>query len=488
MLEFGEWLPDLPDYENPGITVATNVIPAGKSYKSVSGLTVYSNALSSQCLGAVLARDTSGNTANFVGNSSKLYKLASAAFSDVSKVGGYTVSTDDQWEFTLYGTQVLATQISDPIQTFTVASSTKFADLAAGAPKARHISNMRNFIVVGNTFDATDGNVPHRVRWSAFKDPTSWTVSASTQADYNDLDASKGWVQRIIGGESGVVFQERAISIMSYQGSPLVFRFDEVEKEKGLLAPNGAIKIGNRIFYLGIDGFYMFDGNQSIPIGDTKVNRTFFADLDQTYASKISTAIDFTNQCVFLLYPGSGHVGGRCNKIMVYNYAINRFASISTDLEYLFSAISEGYTLDSLDTVSTSIDALAFSLDSRVWTGNTNLLAAFDSNHKLNYFTGTAMTATLETGETQLTPGNRTDVRRLRPVVDGTSATTTMQVGTRNKLSDTVTWGSSLSLNSTGEFCTRSNARFHRARVSVSGGFNHLQGIQILEAAKAGQR
>jgi hypothetical protein len=33
-IPFGEWLPDLPDYQNPGVTVAKNVIPAGYKNKA----------------------------------------------------------------------------------------------------------------------------------------------------------------------------------------------------------------------------------------------------------------------------------------------------------------------------------------------------------------------------------------------------------------------------------------------------------------------
>ena len=43
MIKFGEWLPDQPDLENRGVTVAQNVIPALEGYRSLNSLGNVSN-------------------------------------------------------------------------------------------------------------------------------------------------------------------------------------------------------------------------------------------------------------------------------------------------------------------------------------------------------------------------------------------------------------------------------------------------------------
>ena len=40
---FGEWLPDLPDLDNPGLTEANNVIPSDGGYKPFRPLTSLSD-------------------------------------------------------------------------------------------------------------------------------------------------------------------------------------------------------------------------------------------------------------------------------------------------------------------------------------------------------------------------------------------------------------------------------------------------------------
>lgn len=489
-IEFGEHLPDLPAFENPGATIAKNVIPLG-SYQPFLSQVVYSNALTARCQGAFSTKDSDGNSVNFAGDATKLYRMSSASYADVSKTGNYTTSQDDMWYFTRYNNRLLATNFLDPIQNFTVNSSSQFSDLAAAAPKARYITTIRSFVLVGNTYDASDGNVPNRVRWCGLGDPTSWPVSATTQADYEDLDVSKGWVRQVVGGEYGVVFQERAISRMTYVGSPAVWQFDEVESGKGTMSPGSVIKVGNIIFYLGLDGFYAFDGNQSIPIGANKVDKTFFSEVDLTYLNRICVSADFDKQIVYWAYPATGNIGGRCNKILCYNFSPNatkRWSVIDgLDIEYLYTSLSEGYTLDSLDTISGSLDALGFSLDSRVWTGENYILSGFNNAHKQVNFTGTPMDALLETTEFQAYPGYRSNVTLIRPIVDG-SGTVTVQMGTRNTQGSSASYANAVSTNSTGDCPVRSNARYHRVRVNISGGFNHAIGIEVLKAARVGTR
>lgn len=487
-IPFAEWLPDQPDHANPGATEAKNVIPAEQSYKQLNGLNIHSSALAARAQGAVAAIDSSGNIYDFVGTSTKLYKLETdATFTDVAQVGGYTTAADGYWNFQQWGDDILATNFDDPIQTYTLGVSTKFADLHATAPQARYITQVRDFVVVGNTYDATDGNVPNRVRWSAIGDPTaSWAVSASTQADYEDLNSAKGWVQGVVGGEYGVVFQESAISRMTYVGSPAVFQFDEVESERGCYIPRSIVQVGHLIFYISEDGFYVFNRESSTPIGAGKVDKTFFNDFDENYKDRVTAAADPINKLIIWAYPSTSATSGNPDKLIIYNWKDNRWSHAEVTTEMIFTSESLGYTLEDLDVITTDLDALPFSLDSRAWTGGSRLLSAFNTDHKMCFFNGSALSGVIETAEFQLYKGNRANLTRLLPIVDGT---TTVQVGTRNLHTDSVSWTAAVSPNSTtGECDVRSNARYHRVRVNTSGSFNHAQGVEIVSASKAGRR
>jgi hypothetical protein len=213
--------------------------------------------------------------------------------------------------------------------------------------------------------------------------------------------------------------------------------------------------------------------------------------VDLSYLGRICATADFDKQIIYWAYPATGNTGGRCNKILCYNFSPNakkRWSFIEgLDIEFLYTSLSEGYTLEGLDAISSSLDALSFSLDSRVWTGENYILSGFNNAHKQINFTGTAMDAVLETMELQAFPGNRANVSLIRPVVDG-SATVTVQMGTRDTQGDSVSYANAVSVNQTGDCPVRSNARYHRVRVNISGDFNHAEGVDILRVTKAGQR
>ncbi|MFA7256047.1 MAG: hypothetical protein WC047_00530 [Kiritimatiellales bacterium] len=481
----------MPVHDNAGATVANNVIPHGDSYKQFPGLSIYSGALGARCQGAASGRDNDGNVYLFAGDASKLYRISTTTWGDVSVGGGYSCANDSNWNFTQWGEQLLAAQVGDPVQTFTMGTSSTFASLSASAPQARYIGVVRDFVVVGNTYDTSDGSIPFRVRWSAIGDPTDWTVSSTTQSDFQDLNSANGWVQGVVGGEYGIIFQERAITRMTYVGSPAVFQFDEIEAGYGTNAPGSICKIGTMTAYLGEDGFYMFDGTRSTPISHNMVSKTFYSDLDQAYLYRISSVVDPINQVIFWVYPGASNDSGTPNRVIMFNYAQNsqkRWSVADITLEFIARlAIPTSYTLDSLDSVSASLDSLEFSLDSRVWIDNTISLSAFNTDHKLCFFSGTALDATIETGEVEITPGKRTRLSRIRPMVDGGSSVT-MQIGTRNALTESVTWSAETAPNATGDVEVRNNARYHRARVKVSGGFTHAQGVDIVEISEGGSR
>ena len=485
LIQLGEWMPDLPDYLNPGATTIKNAIPGKNSYLPLGSLESFTAAAGATVLSGVGVKDDAGNTADFAGSAANLYKLATDnTWSTVSISGGYSTGARDTWNWTQWGEQVLATNFADAIQEYTLGTSSLFAVLAAGAPRARYITVVKDFVMVGNTYDATDGNVPYRVRWCAIGDPTDWTVSATTQADYQDMESAYGAVQGVVGGTYGAVFQEKAVSRLTYVGSPSVFSIDRVERALGLFIPTSLATLGQTSFYIAEDGFYAFTYDRSEPIGAERVDKTFFRDLNPSFRYRLRSAIDPINKLVIWAYPSNDSLGDP-DKLIIFNWAINRWSSAEVECEALFQFLSLGYTLEGLDTIGTNIDLFTISLDSRIWQGGDLALAAFNASHELASFTGTVLSAVLETNEFQLFDGYKSLISRVRPIVDNA---VTIQVGVRSRDQDDVTWGAAASQNASGNCTVRSNGFRHRLRMNTNGDFTHAQGFELLEAAKRGRR
>lgn len=477
-VRFGEWMPDLPDKDNPGATVAENVIPLASSYGSFASQVVYSNALTAMARGAIAVRGSDGAAYNFAGDASKLYKMATASWADVSKALGYATGSEERWEFSQYGNTLIATNYSDTPQAWTLGSSSAFADLAGTPPKGRTVAAVRDFVMFGNITDAT-GTSPNAVRWCAIDDPTSWTIGTN-QADRQVLP-NAGFVRKVVGGEYAVILCENSIYRATYVGSPIVFQFDEVAQNRGCVSQGSVASVGNLVFFLSDDGFYLFDGNQAVPIGANKVDKTFWADVDQSYLYRISTVVDPINKMVFWSYPGAGSSSGTPNKIIAYNWQAQRWSTVNQECEMIYRSMTEGYTLETIDALIGNPDTGAYadvSIDSRQFTGGKIIFSCFDTAHKLNNFTGAAKVATVETAEVQLAPGRRAVVNNTRPMYDG-AGTATVTIGTRNTPNAAVSYGTATSQNSDGECNLFAEARYHRARVQTSGEFDFLYGLEF---------
>lgn len=464
------------------------MLPAANSYRPLPAFSPYSTALAGRAQGAFATKRPDGGGANFAGDATKLYRLDGTGWLDASRLEGgpYGTGADGGWSFAQFGDLVIAANYVDACQKFPLTGgATRFAPLGGNPPNARFVATVRDFLVLGRIAGA-----PNRLRWSAIDDAESWAIDPATQADQQELPDG-GWIQGVVGGEFGTVFQERSIKRMTYVGAPVVFQFDEIGRNVGATIEGSIAAWENLCFFVHSTGFYSLLGAQSLePIGDGRVDRWFWNDIDQSYLYRVSATVDQVNKLYVLSYPGAGNAGGTPNRLLIYNWAVGRWSRAEVELELLYTGLSQaGYTLDGLDAVSGSLDALGFSLDSPVWSGVGRLfLAGFDPAHRMGYFTGPAMAATVDTPELQLFAGRRALLRALRPVVDGGQPT--VRVGTRDRATDPVAWGPATAATPAGLCPVRASGRYHRARIALPAGaaWTHIQGIDELQARPEGRR
>jgi hypothetical protein len=494
-----EWKPDLPSVGSGYSVNVRNVIPrTPETFGPFPDFQSYaSSPLAARCQGAVSVLDSAGNVHTFAGTATKLYQMtvAGPTFSDVSGAA-YSCATDEHWSYTLFGDNVIAANIGDSIQSFVLGTSSAFANLSSAAPKARYVATVKGWLMAANTTDPIDGVVPWRTWWSAYNDPTSWptpgtAAAAEAQSDFNDTVGDGGWIQGIVGNlgtADAALFFEHAVWRVVYSGPPAIFTFSPAEGVRGTPAPDSIVQMGALVYYLGEDGFYVFDGTSSLPIGANKVDRFFFADVDQSYLFRIVGAVDPVNKLIVWAYPGSGHTQGNPNRLLVYNWFTQSWSIGYLETETIFRTLTFGYSLDGLDMLSSSLDALSFSLDSRAYTGGNLVLGGFNLSHTMGYFSGSALAPIVDTEEVQPFLGQRTFVRNARPIVDG-AVTPSVAIGTRTTSEATATFGAASAMNSLGWCPLRSNGQYTRARLTVPAAsvFNHIQGVE-LDCDPAGAR
>lgn len=476
MIRFGEWLPDQPELENPGALEALNCVPLpGDSYGPWRALEEVGNALTARCRGALSARGIGGTIFVTAGDATKLYQWDGDSWNDVSRLvgGAYAVATEDMWSLTQFGDTVVAVNGTDAAQKWTIGSSSNYAALGGSPPIGRFVTTIKDFVQIARISGAKN-----KLQWSAINNAEGWTVGTN-QSDEQELPDG-GQIMGQAGGEYGHIWTERCIYRQTYIGSPAIFQFDRVSEQLGCCAENSIATYQQMSFFLDWDGFHLISGDGIRAIGDQKVDKFFWADVNLAYLYRVQSAIDPVSQRYVVIYPSKLSPDGTPDSVLSYSWTLDRWSRAQMSIDYLFRFLSGvSFHTDNIDTIIGDTDATSFLLDSNQFlgTGGANF-AAFSTNKKLATFEGDTLEATIDTTEAQVTPGRQTFIREVWPYCDG--GTVSVKLGTRDLPTSAATFSDAVAVNSVGFAPFRSRARYHRARVIVAAGgtWTSAQGVQ----------
>ena len=473
------------DPTTPGVlTDCINFIPTEKGMAGgptpvtgVNGLA----ALAAECRGAAVLIDTTGVRRNFAGTQTRLYELSSSTWTDRSRAGNYTGSSENRWMFAQFGNVALATNDTEAIQ---YSASGAFADIA-GAPKARIIVAMKDRVIAFDTNDGTYGDQSDRWWCTAFQDYSNWTVGVNGAATGRLVGVPGGLVAGAMLGAYVVAYKERGMYLgQDVTGSPEVIQFNQVPGEVGCVGPEAVVDVGGAHFIVGPDNFWMYDGTRPQPIATGQVRQWFFNDVSATYKYRTIVHYDRQNQRVWVFYPSAAS-SGQPDRALVYHLLTKQWGRANRSVEAVFQFITPGLTWDTLSTIASTWDGLpSLSWDSQSWQAAGRALAFFDTSHNLKTLTGTSDTSSFTTGDLgddeMVTYSDPLRVRFL------TAPTTSTATGyTRQTAGGAITTNGSAT-RADGKYDIRQSGRFHRYAVSMTGD-NEVRGI-VPKFKTAGQR
>jgi hypothetical protein len=404
--------------------------------------------------------------------------------------GGTPLTGDntDYITFTQFGNYIIASNGVDAPQYYLMGTSTNFANLSTivtsgTAPTFRLSGVVRDFLVTGNIASNTN-----RIQWSGINDLATWEFGTK-QADLQDLPGSGGQVVAITSGEYGYIFRQNQIVRMDYVGGSTVFRLSVISPNRGAVYGQTVCQDNRRVFFYADDGFFEIQGDNVVSIGAEKVNRFFDLDVNKAYLDRMVAAVDPFNQLAMWLYPSTNNVNnttGICDKIIIYNYATGKWSVAETSASVIFNQFVGAYTVELMDIISTNLDSINIALDTDFWSGGQKFLGAINNDFEAAIFAGSANIAEIETSEFEPSPGARSSITGVRPIID---ATANLTIKTRDRLADTIVESSSVSMNTTGVNPVRQSGRYFRANVKVPSGtlFTHAIGIDYT-GVKAGLR
>lgn len=498
MLRLGEAFPDLPARDNPGLVRAENCLPGSPlHYKPWPSLQVTTNALTGRALGALGGLSNTGTAFSFAGDATKLYRLTGLTYGDVSRTvgGAYTTSGTNKWEFGVFRNHMIATNLDDDVQIFTMGTDSNFRAMGTNAPKAKFFAVWRDFPVLGHTDDTTDGEISFRVWWGPPGNPEgNWTPNTDTRTGRRTLERAHQ-VMGLVSGDRGLVITRGSIYVATFVGGSVIWQLDETIKDKGCAASGSVASDLRRTFFLAEDGWYVTDGFEIRNIGHLKFNEFFLKDAKAGEYDRMRAMVDPERTLLLVAYVGQDASETVPNRIMAYDWEQERVTFVDETVEEFVQSRQPGQTLEQVSSLFSTLESITPSLDDRFWAGGAVVNGAFDSAHKSGTFGGPYAQAYFETGEAQLSQlapeenkvpssgGGRSFVAGVRPITD--APTINVRVGARGvdePLETAVTWSSYETPEArTGYAPFRSDAWFHRIAMQIpaSQEWSEAQGFDI---------
>lgn len=461
---FGEWLPDLPDLGNPGLTEALNVLPYNGSYIPFLPLNPAGATMPAQVTGAYRGYANGGNYIIAGATTGFFYSTDNGAtWSTIVATGATITSTTAPWQFAASAGIIVAIRDTSSLYYTTASAHSTFVPVTS-APPARELGVVNQFVVVGNLTTGAEG--ANAVQWGPIGDPTAaWPTPSSataiaTQSGKQFLESNFGNVTGIHGGDQfGIIIQQMAVTRMTYAGPPAVFQFDRIAEGVGATYTESSVRYGSRVYFIGRQGAFSTDGVSVEPIGKGKIDR-YLASLFYSNVGTVRTGVDALRGLIYWGISSSiaASSGGYADHLLIYNVAEKRFVHAPQTLSCFVESGPVGYLPDSLG------------------------IEAFSLASVVGFFSGTAGTALIASGEVEPQPGGCALINGIKPIVasSGTAPAITVQVGSRDDQATTVSYSSTTTPTSrTGFADFRIDARYHRARVYIAGNFDKAMGLEI---------
>lgn len=382
MIPLKGFTPDAPSTAIGTLLDCSSFVPYEAGMRAAFSPSAAADALAAACLGAAALTKLDGSRRVFAGTGTKLYELSGTSWTDVARVGDYTLGATSRWSFTQFGDTSLASNIDTVIQSTT---SGDFADLTA--PKAAVIESVLSsgggFVFAFNTIDATHGTSPDRWMCCAVNDVTSWTPAISTQATTGRLLGNEGAITaaKKFGSDRIVAYKANSIYIGSYVGPPTAWAWQEIP-DYGCVGLDAVANLGTAHFVVGESNIYIFDGSRPVPI-DSKVRTWFLENSSGTYRYRTTVVYDREHDHVWIYFVSAGSSSAVLDRAIVYHLRTQEWGRDNRMIEaaMMFNTPSETFDSD-----SGTFDDATGPFDSGS-PGNRGL-AVFDSAHTLSTMDG----------------------------------------------------------------------------------------------------
>lgn len=212
--------------------------------------------------------------------------------------------------------------------------------------KAGRIRSFRNYLIA---LDMVEGgvNLPQRVRWSnvAYVNelPPDWIEDdESRDGGFNDMTDANG---RIVDGiplrNSFVIYTDQETYLMEYVGGILIFQFNKLFSDSGILAPECAVEFDQKHFVISKDDIFVHNGSSKQAVASGRVKQFLIDEISSVNPLATKVFAYTPRKEIWISYVGPGQtlpdvrdpdqhynrdLPWTCNKCAVWNWEWDTWA------------------------------------------------------------------------------------------------------------------------------------------------------------------
>lgn len=175
----------------------------------------------------------------------------------------------------------------------------------------------RHVIAFGCDPEANPGvQDPLTIRFSDQENATEWRSLPTTTAGELRIGSGSEIIAAVQTKQQIVVFTDMSVHAMQYIGDPFTFGVQEVSSAVSIMGPNSAVAVGDAVFWMGKNEFYMYDG--AVVQVPCDVKEFVFSDLNPAQQAKVFAGHLSAFAEVWWFYPSLNSQEN--DKYVVYNY------------------------------------------------------------------------------------------------------------------------------------------------------------------------
>jgi len=157
---------------------------------------------------------------------------------------------------------------------------------------------------------------PLLIRFSDQESVTEWNPTALNTAGDLRIGSGSKIIRAVETRQQTVVFTDTSLHAMQYLGPPFTFGISKLSENITIQSPNAAVAIDDRIFWMGRNEFYLYEGTVNrLPC---TVRDYVFNDFNFDQAEKVYASANTANSEIWWFYPSANSAEN--DRYVAFNY------------------------------------------------------------------------------------------------------------------------------------------------------------------------